>query len=321
MKSQTHESTLAEVLSDLETIGLDELTATADLQTRKDRKYLVPETAVPALVSALASNLRVLTIGACQRFAYQSTYFDTPALDAYHGAARRRPSRFKVRTRHYLDTHLCMLEVKTRDRRGQTVKHRLGCDPTEEYGLTAEAKAFVGTIGQTSTLVNDLQPLLTTNYERITLTLDLDNAARITIDTGVLWRKIKDICNGTAALCNGAETMCNATETDLRLGPMALIETKTSTRPCAFDHLLWRSGHRPTTFSKYCTGLAAITPTLSANKWNRVLRHQLNWHPDRRNTQDATLLTASRRPKHFKNSSGRRNTQVPTLLAAVKGHQ
>ncbi len=269
MKARSLELALADELLNLAPVGLGELTATADLQTRQDRKYLVPNAAVPALVSALDAGCRVLTIGDRKQFSYRSTYFDTSELDSYFGAAHRRPSRFKVRTRHYLDTQLCMLEVKTRDGRGRTVKHRLTCDPAEESGLTADGQAFVETIGQTSAVASDLWPLLTTTYRRATLLLDLDDAARVTIDTDLRWR-------GFAA--------------ELSLGPVTLIETKTTTHPCAFDHLLWRAGHRPTTISKYCTGMAALDPTLAANKWNRVLRRQLNWRPQRRNALVATLF-------------------------------
>ncbi len=267
VKPSAPEPALADVLLAMDTVELGELTAAADLQIRKDRKYLVPPEAVPALVAALGSGARVLRIGHHQQFDYRSTYFDTSELDSYFDAAHRRPSRFKVRTRHYLDTRLCMLEVKTRDGRGRTIKHRLACDPAEENGLTANGRAFVGTIGRTSTVAGDLRPSLTTIYRRTTLLLDQNDAARVTIDTDLLWQGV------------GAE---------LPLGPVALIETKTTSRPCAFDHLLWRSGHRPMTFSKYCTGLAALTPTLAANKWNRVLRHQLNWHPDRPSTLPGT---------------------------------
>ncbi|WP_419918600.1 polyphosphate polymerase domain-containing protein [Candidatus Poriferisocius sp.] len=272
MKPHPLESTFAEALLNLETVGLDGLTTKAGLQTRKDRKYLVPEAALPALVHELDFGCRVLTIDGRNRFAYRSTYFDTPRLDSYFDAAHRRPSRFKVRTRHYLDTQLCMLEVKTSDSRGLTVKHRMTCDPNEENGLTACGRAFVETIEQTSTVAGDLQPLLTTTYHRTTLLPQVDEAARVTIDTGLLWR-------GVAA--------------ELALGPVAVIETKTTTRPCKFDRLLWRLGHRPTTISKYCTGLAALNPTLAANKWNRVLRHQLNWHPERGHALPASPFPAA----------------------------
>ncbi|MDH3302175.1 MAG: VTC domain-containing protein, partial [Acidimicrobiia bacterium] len=140
MSRRSVNSEIPGTLSGFEPIGLDAVMLTADLQTRKDRKYLVPIELLPELLSSL-HHAQVLTIGCRNRFAYRTTYFDTPGLDSYLDAARRRPSRYKVRTRNYLDSGLCMLEVKTRDRRGRTVKRRLECDPDEELGFSWEGEA------------------------------------------------------------------------------------------------------------------------------------------------------------------------------------
>jgi hypothetical protein len=68
---------------------------------------------------------------------------------------------------------------------------------------------------------------------------------------------------------------------NLALPAMAVVETKTSGQPCVVDHFLWRVHQRPTKISKYGTGLAALTPGLPANKWNRVLRSFFGWTPER----------------------------------------
>ena len=250
---------LADLLADLEPVGIDDLIAAADLQNRKDRKYLIAESDVPKLVSRLDRCCRILTIDRRNTFTYRSTYFDTADLDLYLDAAHRRPSRFKVRTRHYLDSDLCMLEVKTRHRRGHTVKHREVCNPVEEQALTDDGRRFVDSIQEAQPVADQLRPSLTTVYQRTTLLLDHD-PARVTIDTNLRWR------------ANGSE---------LGIGPVVLVETKTTGRPCTFERILWQSGHRPTAISKYCTGLAALDPALPANKWNRVLRKHLGWYPRR----------------------------------------
>jgi hypothetical protein len=260
MTSQAFGDRLDEVFDMLEPIGLDELVATAELQTRNDHKYLVPTATLRQLIAESAREGRILTIDGTTRFRYRSTYFDSPRLDSYLGSARRRPSRFKVRTRHYLDSGLCMLEVKTRDRRGQTVKHREPCDPSEENGLSATGEHFIAGMRQIQAVAGELSPTLRTNYRRATVLLSSNGAARITIDTGLWWQ----------------------TDTEmLSVESFALVETKTAGKPCAFDRALWRSGHRPTTISKYCTGLAAIRPELPANRWSRVLRQHLNWQSER----------------------------------------
>ena len=100
--------------SDLAPIGLAELVERAALQTRVDRKYVVPLAAVGALLTALGSRARILEIDGQRSFRYESVYFDTPELTSYLLTARRRRRRFKVRTRTYVDSSECWLEVKTR---------------------------------------------------------------------------------------------------------------------------------------------------------------------------------------------------------------
>lgn len=102
--------------SHLAPIGLDELNAVAGLLTRVDRKYLVPSTIAQDLLEHLEAEARVLTIDGATASRYASTYFNTPALDSYFQATRKRRLRFKVRTRSYLDSGLTFLEVKTRGR-------------------------------------------------------------------------------------------------------------------------------------------------------------------------------------------------------------
>ena len=84
--------------------------------------------------------------------------------------------------------------------------------------------------------------------------------SRITIDTGL---------------------ECEAADGSLiSLPEIAVVETKTLGPPCAIDHFLWSHHRRPVKISKFCTGLAALTPRLPANKWNRVLRTYFDWTPE-----------------------------------------
>ena len=243
-----------------EPVGLDEIVTTADLQTRKDRKYLVPIQDLATVLDMHRHAARILTIDDRRAFRYRSTYFDTIELESYLGAERRRPRRFKVRTRHYVDTGTDMLEVKTRNQRGLTVKRRRPCDPREEHALSPDGRAFVAECLSGHTPALRLRPSLTTGYHRSTLVLPGDDA-RITVDVDLAW----DSTDGR----------------HLGVGDVALVETKTGGQPCAVDRSLWALGHRPVTISKYCTGLAALHPQLPANKWNRTLRRYFRWQPIR----------------------------------------
>lgn len=247
-------------------ISLEEVVARADLQTRRDRKYLVPVAdALPVLDGAEG---RVLEIDGRRSFGYESVYFDTPRWASYLGAARRRPSRFKVRTRTYLDSGDCVLEVKVRDRRGNTVKHRLPYDVSTRDRLTAEGTRFVAGFEEAAAHVDDLRSVLTVTYQRSTFVLagDLD---RITVDRGVTWIAhhpgVDDAADGPP-------------EARAQLGGLLLIEAKTPGRPCALDRALWRAGHRPVSISKFGTGLALLDGTLPANRWHRVLERRLVPH-------------------------------------------
>ena len=246
--------------SGLPTIGLAELVERAALQTRIDRKYLLPLSAAEQVVVGLTGCARVLEIGGRRDFGYTSLYFDTPELASYHLAARGRRRRFKVRRRTYTDTGQTFLEVKTRGARGSTVKERTPDDDGRTLALDAVRRAFVDEVlgrAGVPTLARDLRPVLGTGYQRTTLHLPASDGApdsRLTVDTDLAW---------TAP--GGPR---------LELPGMAIVETKAGSTPSAADRWLWRHGHRPTRVSKYGTGLAALRGSLPANRWHPVLsRH------------------------------------------------
>jgi hypothetical protein len=239
-------------------VSLDQLTDRADLQTRRDRKYLVDASVVGCILDVLAGSAAALEIDGLRRFRYESVYFDTPTLASYHASARSRRRRFKVRTRAYLDTGACTLEVKTRDARGRTVKRRLGYAIDDRRRLTTDGLDFVAAVAEVGASAHELAPMLTVSYRRTTLLLP-SSATRITIDT---------------------DLACTAAEVNTVAVPdITLVEIKTSGTTTAIDRLLWAWGRRPITISKYCTGLAALHPELPANKWNRVLRRHFEWTP------------------------------------------
>ncbi|WP_082406237.1 polyphosphate polymerase domain-containing protein [Microbacterium sp. No. 7] len=241
-------------LTRFDAIGLEELVAEAALLARVDRKYVVPRGGVDAVLAALDPGTRVLEIDGARDFAYESVYFDTPDLLSFRMAARPRRRRFKLRTRSYLDTGGSFLEIKTRGARGTTVKDRDPYDTARRAELTPQARtevaAALATIGVAPGRADDLRATLTTRYRRATL-LCSDGAARATIDTDLAW-----------VGPDGA---------GFALRDIAIVETKSPSSASAVDRLLWRSGHRPATVSKYATGLAALDDRLPRNRWARLL--------------------------------------------------
>lgn len=275
-------------MTGLASVTLQELNQTAALQTRVDRKYLISRSDVDELIDELTSSadcgpaVRVLEINERKQFGYWSTYFDTDQLSSFLDAARRRHYRFKVRVRTYLDTGATYLEVKTRSRRGQTVKTRIPTSTTSHESLGSDDQRFVVTTlteelggrhrtadGQRElqSMVSNLQPTLTTEYQRTTL-LANDNS-RVTLDHGL-----------TVTLPDG---------TSRQLVDHVVVETKSGHKPSPTDRLLWDHGHRPVKFSKYGTGMVLLRPELPGSKWNRVLRQQLDWRPTQRTTSAPAL--------------------------------
>lgn len=236
-------------LDGLATVSLVELNAIAALQTRVDRKYIVPESVFGPMLGTLAKRYRLLEIDGQKRFGYQSVYFDTAELDLYQAAATGRRNRYKVRTRTYLDSQLCMLEVKTKGGRGHTEKHRMEYLHGDPSHLNRRAHEFVASIvGSPS---DGLAQALTTGYQRSTL-VDPVGATRLTIDQNL---RCMDWVGRAVSL------------------DAVIIETKSSRAPSPADRWLWTNGIRPAKISKFCTGLAALHPELRSNRWHRALEN------------------------------------------------
>ena len=298
----------------LASTSLAELNSAAGLLTRVDRKYLVPLERAQELVGGLTSEARVLDIDGRRRFSYASTYFDTPGLEAFMLTARKRRRRFKVRTRTYLDSGLCFLEVKTRGARGTTVKRRMGYHPDDASRLTGPGRSFVavclastGVTGPAAAreIAAALRPVLATTYERTTLHLP-DAEARATIDTALTWRRLTPGARTrtTAAGAGAPQALRPAHLTaaiddgePVAVADIAVVETKNPATPSPADRALWDAGHRPTRISKYATGMALLHPELPANRWYRTLTHELAdlFGTDRSSLEsiDATRTTAS----------------------------
>jgi hypothetical protein len=238
------------------TVELAELEATAALLARRDRKYIVPLPVAVRLADELAAACRVLEIGGRRRFRYESVYFDTPDAASYLASARGRPRRYKVRTRTYLDSGRCLLEVKVRAPRGRTLKVRHEHPIAHRGALDPAARAFAGACPLIGPASATLAPALATRYARATLLVGSDRA-RVTIDTDV--------------------EACAPDGRVVALVGMAIVETKSGGPPSEADRILWDLGHRPTRVSKYCTSLAALHPHLPANRWTRALRQP--WCP------------------------------------------
>ncbi|QDP95969.1 VTC domain-containing protein [Microlunatus elymi] len=121
----SHDDAVGAAVADLPPITLAEVQATAELQQRIDRKYLLPVQRFDHWLHLLDGSVQVLQIAGRRTFGYESTYFDTADLLTFRQHRQGRRRRFKIRTRTYTDTDECVFEVKLEGRRDTTVKERM----------------------------------------------------------------------------------------------------------------------------------------------------------------------------------------------------
>jgi hypothetical protein len=240
--------------------GLAEVLAVAELQSRVDRKYLLSPEQFGRFLAERGSSLAVLEIDGLRAFRYESVYFDTPDLAAYHQAATGRPNKFKVRTRTYVDSAQCMLEVKTKGGRGETIKERTSYLLSDRERLDERAETFVGQRVRLAGGAGSLAPVLRTRYSRASL-VDLAAGTRVTCDA-----RLECTAPGRATA---------------QMNSHVLVEVKSLRGATAVDRAIWAMGLRPVPISKYCVGMALVHPHLPANRWNRTLRRYFDWTPVR----------------------------------------
>jgi len=253
---------LRAVVSDREPIGLLEVLATAGLQSRIDRKYLLTAEQLTAFADRLSDGFRVLDVDGRRLHGYESIYFDTPCLDCYHAHRQGRRRRYKVRTRCYTDTQEQLIEVKFEGRRGSTDKRRLPCTDAAAAGddLAPSARQFVdAALAEYDVPVpRRLDPALLTSYRRATI-VDPIAEARVTLDVDMRFAPGDRLSD------------------QLHHGPDRVLVESKSTGSSIADSALAELGVRPVSLSKYCVGMALTRPHLPANRWSRLLRQQFGW--------------------------------------------
>jgi hypothetical protein len=235
----------------------------AELLTRVDRKYLLPCDLLPALMTGLDERFDVLQIDGRRVSAYTSTYFDSPDLSCFREHRQGRRRRFKVRTRTYLDSGDCWLEVKVKTAGGRTSKERRPYPAADTSWLTAEGREFVAEqlAERDACELDRLEPSLVVDYQRSTL-VATDGKARVTIDSGL---------TATSLATSSPPTAGRARQVAASRG-LLVVETKSANGMHAADRTMRSLGVRPQPMSKYCLATAALHPHLRPNPWLRAYR-------------------------------------------------
>lgn len=236
-------------------ISLAELNHKAAMLERLDNKYLVRESVLRDALPELARHFDVLEIDGKRAFTYDTCYFDDADHHSYFDHHQGRRQRCKVRVRRYNDAQLCFVEVKLKDRRGQTIKKRMPY-ALDKYGTLDElahahvSSCYQGLYGQA--FEHQLRPVIEMRYRRITL-VAREGGERMTIDAELRFR---------------AGERCVDAASDV-----LVIETKSANGNGLADKILRRLHQHPTNgCSKYCVGMAALQSVQRHNKFLPALR-------------------------------------------------
>lgn len=218
------------------------------LMKRTDTKFVFQENLLPKLLVDLAQDYYVLDVDGLRLQRYKTRYYDTPDFEFYRQHHNGKRDRFKLRVRSYLDTDYDFLEVKRKDNQNQTQKSRL-LSNEETTTLTPAIQDFLDATLPVKDSV--FVPKILNSFYRIALVSKHDEE-RLTIDFDIRFL---------------------SPSTQFALPGIVVAEVKQPrfSVQSAFIHKMRQEGRRPTSFSKYCIGVALAYPHLKRNKFKPLL--------------------------------------------------
>lgn len=236
-------------------ISLAELNAKAEMLRRRDNKYVIERAVMQEALEEFIDHFDVLEIEGRRSFTYDTCYFDSSNFECYRDHHRGRRQRIKVRIRNYIESDLCFVEVKLKDKRGETIKKRLAHDPAQSKELDNRAMDFIQTCHNSlyrREFPHHLERAIEMRYKRVTLVAK-DGGERMTIDSRL-------------SFMSGVATHHVADD-------KFIVETKSANGNGIADKVL-RSLHRHPSkhCSKYCTATAILNADVKSNNFKMVMR-------------------------------------------------
>lgn len=249
------ESTMDWFTSSFGACNLDALNNRSAMLTRIDNKYITHSTDLETMLSSLTNGFDILDIGDRREFTYATRYFDDAERRAYYEHHQGKRKGFKVRTRRYLEAGLCFVELKMKEKRSTTIKHRLAYGYDKYETLNSEALQFIKNRYNAhygKYFEYQVRPVLDIEYRRLTL-VSKTREERMTIDTDLMFS------NGQHGL----------------YAPRGIfiIETKSNNGRGLADRCLQSKHHYPIKrCSKYCVGMAALSEVARYNHFLPTMR-------------------------------------------------
>ena len=237
-----------------DTISLQDLNEQAALLDREENKYVLTLERFFELGPELIDNFHILKIGDDRVFEYRTLYFDTDDLIGYtYHHQNRIKRRFKIRTRHYVNSGLCFFEVKLKSKRGGTIKKRIDYAIENFNTVTDEARHFLNTTYQQVyglPFTQIITPKLEVNCSRITLVHN-ESSERLTIDFNLRFALNENTSPPKS---------------------LVIMETKSLSGRGVSDTIFKLHGIRSRSCSKYCLGVNLLHTEVKYNRFKPLLK-------------------------------------------------
>jgi VTC domain len=229
-----------QLIETFEAISLED-SAKVALMDRSEAKFVCHVNTLLEMLPRLREKYVVLEIEGGRAMGYRSLYLDTPDFGLYMAHHNGKPSRYKVRYRHYLHTDTVFFEVKVREK-GKTCKERVRLESDSDWSHNLPKDFFAA---QRPLEHRRLEPKLEVWCRRITL-VGKHSAERLTIDL--------DLAYGLPG-----------SKLEPGFANLVILELKYSGKDTTFLPLAHQLHLRGQSFSKYSVGCGLLYPSLKAN--------------------------------------------------------
>jgi hypothetical protein len=235
------EASTKSILQSYPTFSLKELEA-ANLLERKDFKYVFRACDLNTILAEIRPFYKLMKVGTDLHTDYLTDYFDTKDFKFYLQHHNGQLNRYKVRLRTYVQSAMHFFEVKFKNNKSWTSKHREKLD-TPQVNINDFTSAITA---------ESLESKIRVSYARVTM-LSMDGTEKLTFDLNLKFEaegRMKDMSN----IC------------------IAEVKSKTH-HPYVFRQELKRRGYRSMGLSKYCFGITQLYPHLKANNFKKTLHN------------------------------------------------
>lgn len=234
------------ILSSFEPITLSEMDSIA-LMNRTDTKFIFRYDRLEKMLAQISRYYRILDMNGVRTSRYETLYYDTPDFKMYLDHHRKKPQRYKIRHRIYVDSALHFFEIKYKNNKGRTIKSRV--KKTEaDFSINGNAEQLLRE--KTNFSAVNLYPKLWSNCSRITLANKFSKE-RLTLD---LWLQFKN------------ETL------EKKFPDIVIAEVKQEKlSPSPFIDLMRKEKVRRGSFSKYCFGVVFLYNQVKKNNFKPKL--------------------------------------------------